>query len=643
VVVSAIVSREQDSSIPTDEAGPRQTGWLDWVAVALLVLLSAWIRIDTAEGDGALQRGPERGLPKSDPGLLYYLTSQVAHADGLVAEDWNADPRIAYPDTVDIPADYTVGQEFLLGWSWKFFGGETSLFMWCHYGAALMAALAVLGVWGLSFELCGGRWPALLSCLLYLGIPASFRTIGFVLIREDLSLTLFAIHLWLAVRAVRLGTRASVVWATGLAVLALATWHAMAFVLLLEVGAIFAIFLARGHSPLVKRGRPVLLTLAVGYLLVPSLGGAPFWACAALLVAMWLGPRLRPSRARWIAIAIVVLAVIALQALGRDGSSFGHVYEVLLAKVSHGGVLPVNPGELSFDARLLWQGPFATLDLSLAPSLLGVCLYVGIPASFFGLFVNSRIVPALSLFALASLPVTWLIMRMSCLPAILLPPLVVYLFVRLRDHLNARIPKESSGEGRRSVPELLSKATQIVGGTLLLAQLTYSFESRSNQGIRWYRPAHSVEELAQLVDAVAAQVPEGEPVASDFMSSTTILASSGHPMILQPKWEREPARRRVEDFWNAFYLGSPEGLREHLSSEYDCSYLVVDRSMLWTMHASRYSAGFPRNQANPNAGTAAAALLGETSSTTPGYRLLWSSANPKDPQGPPRFQIFACD
>ncbi len=629
-----------------DGADPSHAGsrWLDALIVFLLVLLSAWIRLDTAAMDGALERGPEAGLLKSDPGLLYYLTSQVANAEDWLPEDWNADPRIAYPQKVDIPADYTVGQEFLLGWSWKHFGGDISLLRWCHYGAALMAALAVLGVWGLAFELCGGRWPALLASLLYLGTPASFRTIGFVLIREDLSLTFFALHLWLFARALRVGSRASAVWATLLAVLALATWHAMSFVCALEVLALFVVFLVKGRTPLRTQGPLVLGILALGYVLIPSLGSGAFLGAMGLLSSLWLGPRLRPRQPRLSAVALAVASLgIGALVLGSGGSNFGHVYEVLLAKVLHGGVLPADPNELSFDARLLWQGPFATLDLALAPGLLGVALFVGLPACLYSLFSNSRSAPALGLFALLSLPVTWLIVRMSCLPAILLPPLAVFLFVRLQQSAQSRVPQSSSAEGTRSLAELACRLIPIIAGLLLFGQLSYSSQAKSRHRLAWYRPQSGVQELAQLVNAVEIHVPPGQPVATDFMSSTAILAQTGRPMILQPKWERNSARRRVEAFWNAFYRGSTQGLRDHLRADYGCSYLVVDRSMLWVMHASRYSAGFPRSQEQPLAETAASDLLGENSDSIPGYQLLWKSEHPSDPARPARFQLFALD
>ena len=45
--------------------------------------------------------------------------------------------------------------------------------------------------------------------------------------------------------------------------------------------------------------------------------------------------------------------------LGAPGE-YRHVVEFFLAKLRFLGELPKDPSRLTFDVRLLWQGPFAT-------------------------------------------------------------------------------------------------------------------------------------------------------------------------------------------------------------------------------------------------------------------------------------------
>jgi hypothetical protein len=126
--------------------------------------------------------------------------------------------------------------------------------------------------------------------VLYLASPAAYRTAGFVLLREDLSLPLFALHLWLLARAVR---RPSVgAWAgCGLAALAaLATWHAMTFVVTLELACVFAWLLRTGRSPLaVGRAWIAPAVVAVGSLFVPVLWSKLLLLSVPMQLAVGLG------------------------------------------------------------------------------------------------------------------------------------------------------------------------------------------------------------------------------------------------------------------------------------------------------------------------------------------------------------------
>lgn len=103
---------------------------------------------------------------KGDPALLYDLTKRVIDAGGGVPDDWSADPRIEYPDVVDIPATFTLGQEFLVAWCWKLFGGEGPLHVFITHLMAIVASLSAIGVYLLGAEIARSRAVAswLLRC-----------------------------------------------------------------------------------------------------------------------------------------------------------------------------------------------------------------------------------------------------------------------------------------------------------------------------------------------------------------------------------------------------------------------------------------------------------------------------------------------
>ena len=149
----------------------------------------------------------------------------------------------------------------------------------------------------------------------------------------------------------------------------------------------------------------------------------------------------------------------------------------------------------------------------------------------------------------------------------------------------------------------------------------------SEHELHWYVPWQQ-RELAAMVEALPRYVPEGEAVASDFMTSTAILAHTGRPIVVQPKWETKRSRERVRRFWETFYRGTTEELRRLLVDEYRCRYLLVDRLTLLFMVSSRYMGGIPRDQRRFAEGSPARMFLGQDTATlrgVPGYELVWRS------------------
>jgi hypothetical protein len=302
-----------------------------------------------------------------------------------------------------------------------------------------------------------------------------------------------------------------------------------------------------------------------------------------------------------------VLRAVFAGALGEHA----HVYEVLGAKLAHLGELPDEPRALSFDARLLWQGPFATLRAGWAVTWLGLAL-LGLPAAAWTLIesrersagwtrADSR--GALALFALAAAPAAWLVSRTVILPGLLLPAVLAAFLADLRR----------------------ARASLAIGAVLLGAQGLWFASYARGYVIPWYRPVGRQAELAALVEALPDLVPLGEAVAADFMTSTAVLANTRRPVLLTPKYETAASRRRIEELYTAFFDGEPEALRQLLLAKYRCRYLLVDRFTLGVL--SRPLAGLRAGEP-PRPGTCAAVFLSQDDATlrgVPGYELLYRS------------------
>lgn len=588
----------------------------------LICLLSAGLRYETALEQRAFDRSAPESVLRSDPALLYHLVQEVIRADGT-PEDWGAEPRLAWPETIDVPATYTVGQEYLVLAARRLLGDGTPLHVQVVQVMALLAALAGMGVYLLAFELTGSaRWSLLATCLHGI-LPASYRTMGFVLVREDLALPLFALHLGLALRAVR--TDRIWVWiAAGLSLGAtMATWHAGGILALLELGVLVLGALFLGKHPLAApRAILALAAFLLVCVLVPALRakGAAYDLPALCALCLVLVRFVKPAR-RQAALALGMLLAMGLRCLVFPSEDMGHVTHVLLAKLLHLGVRPTDPGQLSFEARMMWQGPFATLGTGALWSFFLVALWI-VPLVFLATVRSKRRAPG-ELFLVALLGsgmlLAWMAQRMVVLPAVVLPVLL-------------------SLGARRAVANSARPLGGLGVSALVLFQLVLFGGWIGGLELPWYNAARA-EATAALVAAVDQYVPDEQAIAADFMLNPVLLASCGNPMVLQPKWERRAARERVEAFWMAAFRGSPLELQRLLTQRFQCRWLVVDRSMLGMGYDSLYLAGLPPSAGLP-AGSAALALCANELARdgVPGFELIWTS--PASNGAPGLYRLF---
>ncbi|MEW6072369.1 MAG: hypothetical protein AB1726_07175 [Planctomycetota bacterium] len=584
------------------------------LALIAACALATAVRIEVAFSDPNCDWKDPAGMLKSDPALLYYITERIVEAGGRPPADFRADPRIQHPVLTDIPGEFTVGQEFLAAWAFLACGGGMALHAFCVVLFSAIASLAAAGAWGLAREVTGSRAWAAVALALFCLLPANYRTIGFILIREDLSFPLFAVHLWLLARAARVPTPRAFLLAGIPLAAALATWHAMSFVVLLEVGCALLWFLRGGGGPFRVPGAAALLVAPIAAaVLVPAMSraglllSAPMVLALALLAAGMVHRRGGRRGGALLAAAAVAAGGVALSRWG-GSAAYGHVWDVLAAKVVHLGRLPADPDALSFDARLLWQGPFETLRRPGAWRLFGWGLLLAaaaIPRTAQVWWRGERPGEA-GLYALlaASLVAAWMIERTSILAGLLIPVAGVAVLSRL---------------ARRWVAVGLAGAFLLLQGGAFPAVLT-------GHPLLWYVPRWRQAEIAALVEWVGENVPAEEAIAGDFMNSTAILAHTRRPIVLQPKYETESSRRRAQAFYETFFQGTPAQMRRLVRDGFQARYLLVDRYALGKI--ARTLGGLPDDDSPPPPGTAAAVFLSQDGGALagePGFELVYRS------------------
>jgi len=519
-----------------------------------------------------------------------------------------------------------VTQMWLAANTWRWFGGSQPLHEWCVTLFGLLAAATGLAVYGLARELTRSRALALVALGAWCLLPASWRTATYVLLGEDLSFPAFVTHLWLLARAARVHTSAAFLLA-GLALfLALVSWHAAGFFAALEAGAFFAWTLRSGENPLrVRHAWLTLLPFLLGCLLDPFLRGKlqilslPLLIMAALGGMAWLErgrerrerPALAPLARTGLALALLAgaagIALGASHALGRGLGDYSHVFGLIAAKLRHLGELPADPEALPFEVRIMWQGPFSTfrpsfLALHLSTSIAGFALFFGLTLSTWWRGRGRADDAILALFGALALLASWLILRTAILAAVLLPIASVAAAARWR----ARRP---------ALVTVLATAALVVPPGLWFGELL----RLTSQQNTWYNPEH-VRELRQALAAIRQHVPAGEAVSSDEVNSPAILAHTGHPILVQPKYESREARARLEQYRNVATRGTPAELAGYLRAN-RTRYLLYDWRFLWD---SRYQVGIPYSVNGMRPGSALAQTV-QTPEHLPGFDLLWQS------------------
>ncbi len=584
----------------------------------LTIAFGSWFRIHTALADPDLLQERSAGLLRTDPALLFYFLERIIEGHGLPPADFRADPRVQYPALTDNFALDSVGQEFPLAWARLLLGDETPLHVFCIKFMGIIASLTVVGVYLAALELTGKvRWGCA-AALLFVVTGGNYRTIGFVLMREDFSLPFLSLHFGLLARAARLRTAASLVLCALALSLAVATWQLTAFVILLEAGCLALWYLRTGVNPMAAPYAwivPALVGLAS--LGVPVLSRSGFILSPAMLLALGLLAAALVARkaggraAQWAAAAATIALLLPLQPLvaKSGGGDYHHVWTTMLAKLRYLGQLPDDPRRLPFEARLLWQGPFRGLEVSGWFRVLGLALILALPLLFRAVrgWIRGNgeaAVSLLGIFSLFCLANTWLVARVMPLPALLLPVAAVVVLDQLR--------------GRR--------AAAMLAGVVLVGQGAYFAYSMGHYRSNWYAARFRTYEYQALLEALPSLVPEGEAVMSDSTNSPTILAYTRRPIVVQPKWEEVEPRRRLEEFLTVFFHGTPRELHRLVRGKYRCRYLLVDR---WTLGRDmRYMAGVLPTATAPEPDTPAD-LFGTTDgrvlTSVPGFRLLYRS------------------
>jgi len=329
-----------------------------------------------------------------------------------------------------------------------------------------------------------------------------------------------------------------------------------------------------------------------------------------------------PRRA--LPLALAAAAALGLSSyLSRELSAYGHVYGLLWEKLRHGLVEPADPALLSPDARLLWVGPFKSPEP-------GFAFFAFFPM---GLIILPRLVSALSGKG-KSQPEPGKAGDPMAAAALIDAMLVLYLFgtamvARLTAVLAfllcaaaCRLPQRRLGAAGLS---LLFFALAALEGAKSLSPA-----SRYNPFMRiaaaWTgtgtdrRPVGTVSDDLALIRWLRKNGGPSRPVLANYGISASLLAYSGCPILLHPKFEAAGIRAKTREFLQALY--STEEDFSAFCRRYEAALFVysVDDILDESPDGPRYTSGDLRLRSD-----AAAVLFHFHPERLKDFRLLYEN------------------
>jgi hypothetical protein len=455
--------------------------------LAVLVMSAVNLKLRLSTGSPRYDADDETGYFRAESALQYRY-ARVAAAGLPVPE---LDRAAQWPEGIRTRRELTGLMERLTGLSYRWLAPRGSDFRWfVLLWSALISSLSIAALYACAARL--GRSPplALAACAAYglswaaqADLIGSYRleTLGLPLIFASLACCAAVLDDEEKRPALYGGAAAALILA------AFATWHLTRFyVLAYELACAWAYWRTRDKR-LVRAAAYPLAGAALAFLLLPS----------------------------------------------ARGSSFGHVYGLLWAKLSHGLRHPADPAALDAIQRLEWTGPsnspepgfavfaFIPLALALAPRLSAKARH-----SAFGELADALTAVFAAATVLASRMAPWLAFFLV-LSAVRVPRAAWLAAIGALEGLKCLVPSSPFNP-------VLALSAAVSRRTL--------------------RPAVGLPTERQALSWLRRNGGARRPTLAPMGLSAEILAYADTPVLLQPKWEAAGIRAKTAEFARALFL-----------------------------------------------------------------------------------------
>lgn len=489
--------------------------------------------------------------------LLFHYAQRFADTGSIPA----VDERAQVPEGLEVRRKLSIGKEIVAAAVYRAFARPGMFREFVRRFDAAWFCVGVFAVFFLVREMSGGRVGGLMAAALYaICVPSVIRSTGVEFSRENFALPLIFLHFWLLVRGARRnGVSGGTIPAGLLLAVAAATWDVtQVYILTLGIFAAIRLLFGKDRYMVVRAFLPCMAFLLIAGGIVPYLRDHRFLVSWGMLVwyslaAAFAANQLLRRGSAFVPRVVFVVALISLAAVVITQSSYpgtySHFARLLLAKVEHFNVKPVNPAKLSYEARILWTpalhsatskfqgrypiGSFETLFvLGLAPFVLLLRSLFRGNAGEDGKMLVFGVVVFFFLYLLFVRMEVFLVFYLCCLIG-----------------LGARYCLELfTKRGARIVALSLWSLLVVVG----VASEAYSYSTFE----KIYRAADTGSPYVAnryLVEWLRNNTEKDAVVLANFTLEPTIFADAERAIVLHPKFESKGMREKVREYLESLF------------------------------------------------------------------------------------------
>ena len=539
-----------------------------------------------------------RQLPNFDPGddtALFWTESAFQYRYAKIIADGGTipgtDTAAQYPEGARPHKEFTLCMEYVSGHAYRLFfrnSAAVPFHLFLIFFISFYSSLTLLAVYLLSRTLWESPGGGLLSVVFYLAARISWaRTVtGFNY--EDFALPLIFLSLALFIKAVKRGAGGGgralySLFSTLLLLAALSSWHFSRFYFLVFSSVLAAAFLTRDDcgERLQVPVAALLLITALGSSFVPVLRATglvlslPMLLLSALLASSVLRNKFALPRSKTILLfssLLLLLAGCSHLFLTKDAGEYSHVYSLFLYKLRYLLAKPENPLLLPFDTRVLWIEEFNSPALRDWFAYLSILLPLGLTPALYGIY-ETREKQCRAAFLFCGLAVSFFFLSFFAMR--LLSFSAVFLAVYMGKY--PELLERAAAWGKRTIYAFLSVCFLLALASDMLA---FSLKPPLSSPPTFYEG-----DTKLILNWIRANTKPDDVFLSNIGAGAAVLAYTGRPVNLHPKFETARLRRKFESFARALY--APEEDFYKLCREYKAAYFLHENN--FALNSSRES------------------------------------------------------